>query len=550
MKQPVFQKILAFLCTHFLFISLAYSKPPRLSVIFIVDQFAYHYLDKVKPNLTGGINDLLKKGMVYKNAYMPHCHPSTGAGHVTTGTGTTPSTHGIVGNSWEKVNDKKIHYEKLNVDPKNAVFSPTGMYNYPMSADNIMVDGISDQFVLHERPGRKRQVFALSHKSRAAIGVAGKLGKAIWFDKEGRQFTTSKAYFDKIPEWVSNFNKKYFPQKNPPSLLWKLFYPRYKQAYNFSFISNYSFSTHPFPMINTDFRKTENLSRNEYGELYIKSPHANQHLLDLAKACLDANLTNKPKDRFLLWISLSPLDPLGHYYGPYSKEVIDMIYHLDWQIKQFMKYINKKIHPDNVLYVLTADHGIAPLIELLQKKGIKNIYRINNKKIVQKLNDHIKEKHGISDVISYFLNSGFYVNKVFHDLSADKRAQVTKSIKSFLRKQPGIKDVWTFDELNKLPVERGSIDWFFKNQLYKGRSGEFICKCHPYSMISKHERGTSHRSPYEYDTHVPLVIYQRGKYSYKIFEQKVFMTQLANTLAKIFGIAKPSASTEEPLPGF
>ena len=552
MKQPAFSKILAFIITNLILTQLVYPKPPQLTIIFIVDQFAYNYIDKVKPHLTGGINDLLKNGMFYKNMYMPHCHPATGSGHVTISTGVTPNVHGVVGNAFSLSNGQKNYYEKFKYGAiVNSVFSPDGLYKHGVSAKNIMVDNISDQFALQERPGQKCQVFAVSHKSRASVGCAGKLGKAVWFDKKGRQFTSSKAYFDQLPDWIINFNRQYMPKKNPKNLEWKLFFPKSKKPYNFKDVDDYSFATHPFKMIGTDFSKITNIQENEYGEIYIKSPHANQHLLDLSKECLEANLTKNQNDRFLLWISLSPLDALGHYYGPQSKEVLDMIYHLDWQMKKFMQYVSTKVSPNKTLYILASDHGIMPIPELLQKQGLKNVHRINDKEIVDSLNKYIEKKHEIANVMSYFLNANFYLNKkVFYALSPEKRRQVATSIKAFLKKQPGIREIWTFDELKNLQIESGTIDSFFKNQIYKGRSGDFICKCHPYSVITKHRRGTSHRSPYEYDTHVPLVIYQRGKYASKTFEQKVFMTQLANTLAKIFNIQKPSASTENVLPGF
>jgi predicted AlkP superfamily pyrophosphatase or phosphodiesterase len=579
MKKASFSKIIKLFLTFTAIILHVESKPPKLTVIFVIDQFAYHYIPKIKPHLTGGINELFKKGIFYKNAYVPHSHPSTACGHVTLATGTVPKTHGIIGNGWPTSTGKTVKYEKLGVGPEHAVFSPNGLYNYSKSAKNIMVDGLSDQFKRHNLPWRhnppcRHNVFAISHKSRAAIGIAGKLGKAIWFDYNGRQFTSSKAYFKKLPTWIKNFNKKYMADKIPETLTWKTFYKENQPAeaqppmYDFCNALSYKFAAHPFSLLNRPFNKIKSwikstcslknidarkaVSHGDYSKLYIKTPHANQHLLDLAKACLEKNLTN---DQFILWLSLSPLDPLGHYYGPDSKETIDLLYHLDWQIKQFMKYLHKKVPPKDILYVLTADHGVMPIIEILQKRGtashegMKNTHRIDEKKIIEKLNKYIKDRHNTKNVISHYANSCFYVNKkVFYNSKKETRAEIAKTVKTVLKKEPGIKEVWTFDELNKLNVEPGSIDSFFKNQIYKNRSGEFICKCHPYCTITKHAFGTHHRTPYEYDTHVPLVIYRKGVLQKKTIVEKVFTTQIASRLAKILDIPKPPASTVKPLP--
>jgi predicted AlkP superfamily pyrophosphatase or phosphodiesterase len=508
--------------TFFLIILISQAiecKKPKLTVAFVIDQFAYHYIDKVRPHLTGGIRDLLKKGVFYTNAYMPHAAPSTSSGHVTLSTGTYPKTHGVVGNKWLNREDKIERYEKLGVKKQYKEFA----------------------------------------KPRSSVGLAGKLGRAIWFDYKGRQFTTSKAYFLNFPSWLNLFNQQYLAGKIPEALRWTQFHPKSLDAYNFYDITNYKFASHPFTLINNpldtiDYRPNDNLHRplhnGDYSELYIKTPHASQHLLDLASACLDEHLEKKSNDQLLLWISLSPLDPLGHYYGPNSKEAIDMIYHIDWQIKQFMKRVAKKIASKNVLYLLTADHGVMPIPELLQEKGMTNSIRINEPELRKKLNQYIEQKHHVSDVIAHFSTPTFYVNKnIFYRLSKEKKLIIARSIKTFLKKQPGIKEVWTPEELKNLQVEPNSINSFYKNQFYKGRSGEFICKTHPYCAITKHKSGTHHKTPYEYDTHVPLALYHKGKIEKKTIRERVCMTQVANTIAKILEIQKPSASVADPLPG-
>ena len=100
-----------------------------------------------------------------------------------------------------------------------------------------------------------------------------------------------------------------------------------------------------------------------------------------------------------------------------------------------------------------------------------------------------------------------------------------------------------------MPKRLTATNFFFKNQLYKKRSGDITCKLGPYCAITKYPKGTHHRTPYDYDLHVPLIIYQKDKFENKKINKQVWMTQFANTLAKIFEIAGPAASVFEPLPG-
>ena len=71
----------------------------------------------------------------------------------------------------------------------------------------------------------------------------------------------------------------------------------------------------------------------------------------------------------------------------------------------------------------------------------------------------------------------------------------------------------------------------------------------PFSAIFKRKSGATHRSPYDRDTHVPLVFYREGALQRKRVIEKVWVPQFTVTLSKILGICKPSASRYEVLPG-
>lgn len=521
-----------------------FSKAPKLTVVFIIDQFAYHYIEKLKHNLIGGIKHLVSNGVFYKNAYMPNGAPSTSAGHAIISTGTYGKTSGIIGNGWLDKANEKTAYESLDIDKKYAVFSPYGLYKHAKAPSNILVDTLSDQFVLKSKPGQDYKSFAISLKSRAAIALAGKLGKAIWFDEDSCQFTSSRAYFEELPSWVKSFNKKHLDMEKIKELEWRRFHKDNIFAYNFKDIKNYDFARSNFNIIG---EKISNCGEDYIGT-YVKTPHANKHLLDLAKECLEKNIGRKKGDKFILWISLSSLDKLGHCYGPDSQEAIDMIYHLDWQIDQFMKYIEKKLNPQKILYTLTADHGIMPIVEILKGRGISGIRRINKNKLMNKINNQIEKKHKIKNVALRFVNPQIYLNKKpLKSLSKKRKDQIKKDIKKILINEPGILKAWTYKELSNEKTESGSIDSFFKNQLFKGRSGQIICKTAPYSVITN-KMGSQHKTPYEFNTHIPLVIYRKNHIYGKHVKEKVLMTRLANTLAKILKVSKPAASTFEPLP--
>src|SRR6266478_7571633 len=186
---------------------IAYNtKPPRLAVILIIDQFAYRYITKLYPHLKHGLRYLLDNGVVYTNAHMPHGQPGTSTGHAGLNTGTCANYHGFTSNSWYE-NGKKVLCDD-DSSPETFVLSPHGnTYDYGKSSQRLKVDGLSDQCVLQTEPSSHFAVYSISGKSRSAIPTASKLGKALWLDPATSLFTSSKAYFDTLPEWLQQFNK-------------------------------------------------------------------------------------------------------------------------------------------------------------------------------------------------------------------------------------------------------------------------------------------------------------------------------------------------------
>lgn len=251
-----------------------------------------------------------------------------------------------------------------------------------------------------------------------------------------------------------------------------------------------------------------------------------------------------------MWVLLSNLDLLCHYYGPDCLETIDTIYHLDEQIYDFMKFAKYRVGAKKCLFVLTADHGIPSIPELAQKRGLSIARRLMADPLIKKINDAIQQKHGVAQVIKAYEPTSFKLNKeALNVLELEKKTIIINDIKTMLEQEPGIRKAWTLEELAAAPYVPGQREYCYKTQIYPGRIGDIICMPQPYCQITNYEKGTSHMSPYEYDTHVPLVIYQQGRFEGKTITDKVFMTQLAPTLTHIMGINRPATAMTPILPG-
>src|SRR4029453_10587530 len=70
----------------------------------------------------------------------------------------------------------------------------------------------------------------------------------------------------------------------------------------------------------------------------------------------------------LLAVSFSSNDRVGHAVGPDSPEVRDISIQSDRMLGQFFDLLDKKIGAGNYVVVLTADHGVAPLPEVMGQR--------------------------------------------------------------------------------------------------------------------------------------------------------------------------------------
>lgn len=504
------------------------ASTPRLTLIFVIDQGAYSYLQNLHPYFTGGLKHLIDEGVNYTNAYWPHATPATSVGHAGLSTGTFARAHGIVGNSWYS-NDKKVYAD-----------------NAPeLSAQNIMVDGLSDQFMLAAKPQERHHAYALSSKGRAAIMLAGKCGKALWFNYKKGKFCSSKAFFEQLPVWATEFNETKNIQALP-SITWKLIYPEKSPSYALAGAADYAYSSGT-----TLIDQTIAIDRTEkkpYEALY-KNPYANKLLLELAQQCINALMTSK-EDHLLLWISLSSLDAVAHEFGPNSREALDVLYHLDKDLEEFLESVWRKIDKNQTLVALTADHGVMPILEKVREKGFQATYRITPKSLIQSVNEALEKKYDLKNLVIHYKNSQlFFDNALFTTLEPKTQSAVIKTIKSRLKHIPGIKSVWTAKELDAVATpDTDAFKFNYAQQRYQGRTGQLFIQPQPYTLISKWPTGTAHKSPYNYDTHVPLIIYQPGRIEKKVITKKVWPLSLAPTVADILEIPRPSAATGNVLP--
>jgi predicted AlkP superfamily pyrophosphatase or phosphodiesterase len=507
---------------------------PKLSIVIMIDNFSHRALSHIQPYLRGGIAYLVNNGLRYEHACWPHARPCTATGHTGLVSGTIAANHGVIDNKWRDAQGKEVAFEDDSADCA-AVFAPHGLYNYGKSAHNIMVDTLADQVILSKK---NFNVFSISLKSRAAIAMAGTCGKAIWHDNIGHQFTSSKAYFDALPDWIQDFNTA-LKQEVMDQKSWSLIFKKDSPAYATVEQKTYEFS-----------RAKQQVEQPITQDNFEMTPAATTALIKLAQECLAQEFPKQSDGNFLLFLSISSTDKVFHQFGPDSLEYLDMLYHLDSDLKSFFNVVYQYAKPEEVIFVLSADHGGMPVIESLQKQGYTKAFRINTEQLKNSINDVIEKKFNAPNLVLAINTPEIYLDHILLE-NFSKKAQIKMLhiIKKIVQQQPGIKKVWTFNELQKKAACVDEFEQRYKQQLFPGRSGDLIFQVFPYVYASEYEHGAGHKTPYNYDTHVPLIVYQKNMIESQQIIDSVWVPQVAPTLAQLFGIPKPSASTFDLLPG-
>ena len=281
----------------------------------------------------------------------------------------------------------------------------------------------------------------------------------------------------------------------------------------------------------------------------LMTPAANQLVVDACAACMDTFFKEHADGALLIWACLGSLDKVGHLYGSLSKEVWDMLYWLDDQIDGCIRHAEQLVGESNVLSILTSDHGVPPIPEEANAKGLSNSVRLDAKKLIEEINNCIEDEFGIPHAVHDIKNSALYLSNTIRNMPQPMKQKLCKRIQKQLHCSPYITHAWLPEEIATQLGPITTIPYRIKRQFFSGRSGDIIIETRPYVLLTMKKTGVGHNAPYTYNTHVPLFFLWPQKLQQKEVDTKVTTTQLAPTLAKILAVPQPAGAEDGVLPG-
>jgi predicted AlkP superfamily pyrophosphatase or phosphodiesterase len=433
--------------------------------------------------------------------------------------GATPSVSGIIGNDWfDRATGRTV------TSVTDATVTPVGSPSASAASPRrLLVTTIGDELGMAARglgDAPSPRVFGVSLKDRSAILAVGRgADAAYWWDPKTGAFATSTYYMTGLPDWARRFNEQ-------------------KPADRFAGKTWDAPGSGPALLSRMPSEAGPVLYDATYG-----SPFGNELLLEFAVALLSGERLGTRGATDLLSVSFSSNDVVGHAHGPDSEQVHDITIRTDHVLGRLFEAVDRQIGLDRTLVVFTSDHGVAPLPETLQARALPG-GRLSNRDLFDPIQRALEARFGEGKWLLATAGSSPYLNDA---LAAERHldlSDVRRVAAEAAARVPHVSRVYTHDQLaaGSLPDDR------FAQRVLRGfnaqRSGDLEIVFEPYWI--RQAEGTTHGTPYNYDTHIPLILMGPGIRT-GTYLRDAALNDLAPTLAQLLRIETPAGSSGRTL---
>ncbi|CAG5002539.1 Alkaline phosphatase PhoV [Dyadobacter sp. CECT 9275] len=500
---------------------------PRLVVGIVVDQMRYDYLfryyDKYQ---SGGFKRMLREGFNCRNHHYHYANTSTGPGHASVYTGSAPAIHGIIANDWY-VRSLNRNMNCVEDSTESGVGNTKSGQNSPR---NMLVTTVTDQ--LRIAHNFRSKTISIALKDRSAILPGGHTSNgSYWFDGDTGNWITSTFYMAGLPAWVQDFNnKKLYLQYLSKG--WKPLLPlaEYQesttddQSYE-EILEGSTRPVFPYPLVTSD------------PDLIGATPWGNTLTKDMAIAAVKGEKLGKGAFTDFLALSFSAPDGVGHRFGPNSIEQEDLYLRLDAELAELFGFLDQWAGKGKYTVFLTADHGVMDVPEFLTQHKIPS-GRYNPVEVQRKIKERVSGEFG-EHFIKTISSWQIYLDKKRMKEKNISIEAIQTVISELVMELPEVANVINLHKLQQEPIPD------YQKQLYQNdfnakRSGDLLILFQP-GWIGRGKYGTTHGTPYHYDTHVPFLLFGWGVKAGETLN-RTHISDIAPTISALLHILPPSGS--------
>jgi predicted AlkP superfamily pyrophosphatase or phosphodiesterase len=497
---------------------------PRLLVLIVVDQFRADYVELYGGQWSQGLRRLLADGATFPRAAVPYAITYTCPGQASIGTGTWPSTHGLIDNSWYDTTSRAFVSCTSDPGARSVAFGGARGSEHH-SATWLRAPTLGD--VLLQTHAASRAV-SVALKARSAIGLGGHGGPGaivVWEEDSGAWASSTAFTTTPWPE-VDAYVRAH-PERLDRGQLWTRQLPAGSYLYGDRAPGEPPDGVFPHALgsgIGASFSAA-----------WDASPRSDAYVADMAGTLVTTLKLGQRTDTDLLAIGFSALDYIGHAYGPRSHEVQDDLIRLDAAIGTLLGQLDRVVGRDRYVVALTSDHGVAPLPEQAQEVTGAPGGRVNLNTIGLAVDIALESEFGRRPTIATV--SGAYVYflpGVLERIRASPTAM--RAVEASVRAVPGVDRVyWAQDLAARTPTDDPVLA-SLRRSYVPGRSGDLAFLPRANWVIAS--TGTNHGSAQPYDSHVPVVFYGAG-ISPGTYTGDASPVDVAPTLAALAGVRLP-----------
>lgn len=515
---------------------------PKLIVQIVVSQMRYDFIHRYWSNFSeDGFKVLVNEGTFCKNARYNYLLTQSAPGIATLETGAQPATHGIVSDQWFSRNSEEM--VEATVDKRYRGVGGDDMYG-SYSPRNMMASTLGDALKLWDP---KSKVIAISLDPQSATLAAGHSGDAAyWLNPYSGTWMTSSYYMADLPNWVKEFNKK------------KLADTYVAQSWE-TLLPLGSYQAHLMSAIDTT--KKDELEENRKSPMMIlqslfkdkqkepnysllaSTPFGNTYTKDFAVNTIVNENLGKDSSTDLLTIIFSSTGDICQKYGTNSVELEDAYYRLDNELGHFMSFLSENIGKENVLIILTSDHGTPDTPGNLSSVRIPSGF-FDPKAAMALLRSYLSVTYGKGDWVKAYDQKQIYLNRNLIEDSNLKLSDFQDKVRDFMVQFTGVAGAATASTMVNAAFSQGNF-YKMQNSFNDKRSGDVIFFLEP-GWVERTEKPTAASSPYSYDAHVPLIFYG-WKIKRKTILTPIDIADVAPTTATLIDISWPNAATGKPL---
>lgn len=498
---------------------------PRIIVAISVDQFSADLFAEYRPLFKAGLRRL-ETGIVFPNGYQSHAATETCPGHSTILTGSHPARTGIIANEWYAQSlarpDKKVYCAE---DPTAPGSSST---NTTASAQFLKVPTLGDRMKAADPRSR---VVSVAGKDRAALMLGGHAIDQVWF-WNGKSYATLEGVAAPAPAIIDQVNAAVaatMAKADIPAL------PEPCRSHSSALTVGdkivgvlHEREAGDWPAFRTSLafdRATTDIAIGLLRELHLGSGDAPD----------------------MLAIGLSATDYVGHMFGTQGAEMCAQLLGVDDNVGRILAALDATRQP--YIVVLTADHGGHDLPERIRMHGIPDAARVDAALLPANMSKQLAAEFGLPDPVLLGVApfGDIYLARTVPD---SLRSRVLAAAKAHYLAQPQVADVFTSDELRRLPSPSGPVDeWSlaerFRASFDPDRSGDLLVASKPdiTPIVGVSGYLATHGSPWNYDRRVPILFYQP---QISGFEQSlpVETVDILPTLAALIHLPIPAAEID------